>query len=354
MIVYHGTTERRARRICAEGFLPKKPSRRVWFADTRAYALRRARTQSRRTRDRAVVLTCEINLEQARKRFGRKRVFHGKGVIAINAGVPVTVLRSYPGSVDTPSSPEELAQWVNHVLGLKRHKGAGRRHPGILRLSSWVVNRLAQTHGKIRVTELLGKARQWLPEFFEEYIIDPERLQAYRKVRTVIVEAGISGAAPLHETDALEGLESPKAERRIHGLSILAEIGDPDLFEWCVMCLEDKSVNVRVAALRTMLLCGEIDAAVVGPLAEFDNKRIRAAAVAVLAKHSGEDAPKWFRTGLTDPCPCVRVEIARILSELDPSEHKSIFSLALHDPNRDVAKRAERLTVGKGYTKWRR
>ena len=38
MIVYHGTTARRARRICQEGFLPKKPSRRVWFAEGRTYA----------------------------------------------------------------------------------------------------------------------------------------------------------------------------------------------------------------------------------------------------------------------------------------------------------------------------
>lgn len=44
MIVYHGTTSRRAQRICAEGFLPKKPSRCVWFAENRRYALGRAKT----------------------------------------------------------------------------------------------------------------------------------------------------------------------------------------------------------------------------------------------------------------------------------------------------------------------
>ncbi len=33
MIVYHGTTRRRALRIRDEGFQPKKPSRKVWFRD---------------------------------------------------------------------------------------------------------------------------------------------------------------------------------------------------------------------------------------------------------------------------------------------------------------------------------
>ena len=36
MIVYHGTTMKRARRICKAGFLPRKPSKRVWFAKARS------------------------------------------------------------------------------------------------------------------------------------------------------------------------------------------------------------------------------------------------------------------------------------------------------------------------------
>ena len=62
MIVYHGTTRRRAMRIGKEGFLPKKPSRRVWFAQGRGYALGRAKTQARRAHGRPAVLKCEIDL----------------------------------------------------------------------------------------------------------------------------------------------------------------------------------------------------------------------------------------------------------------------------------------------------
>lgn len=108
MIVYHGTTQKRAKQICAVGFFPKKPSRRVWFAETKRYALGRAKTQARRTHDKPVVLTCELDIARARQRFGRNKVFHNNQVIAIKAKVPVSVLRSFPGAVDTPVTPTEL------------------------------------------------------------------------------------------------------------------------------------------------------------------------------------------------------------------------------------------------------
>lgn len=92
MIAYHGTTDQRARRIAKEGFLPRKPSRRVWFAESRRYALGRAKTQARRASDRPVVLTCDLNLAQLRERLGARRIFHKNHIIAISAKVPVTVL----------------------------------------------------------------------------------------------------------------------------------------------------------------------------------------------------------------------------------------------------------------------
>jgi HEAT repeat protein len=218
----------------------------------------------------------------------------------------------------------------------------------------WAVNRLTQGRkSSIKSTELLAMAERWLPEFFEGYVIDAERLQAYRRVKTIQVEAAIAGDAPKHEAKALECLESPKVERRVRGLSLLAEIRDPDLFEWCMMCLEDDSVNVRIAALRTMQLCDAIQPEAVVALADSENKRIRGAAIAVLSKHSTEDKVKWFRQGLTDPCPCVRVEVARLLPNLDPKTDRAVFQIALHDPNPDIVRRAEKLTQGKGYSKWR-
>jgi len=354
MIVYHGTTERRARRICEVGFHPRKPSRRVWFAESKGYALGRAKTQARRTHDRPVVLTCEFDVGRAKQRFGKRKVFHRNRVIAINARVPVSVLRSFPGAVDTPVTPAELADWVNRLLGLRPHKGVGARHPGIHRLSDWVVNRLAsRTNKAVKSTELVFMARRWIPELFEGYVVDAERLRAYRWVKTIEVGTEIDEVVPEHEAEALECLESPKVNRRARGLRILAEIGDPDLFEWCSMYLEDESVDMRVAALHTMLRCDSIQPDAIVPLADAENERIRAAAIAVLAKHAHEDKAHWCRLGLTDPSACVRVETARILPDLDPAQHKSVFRIALHDPNPEIVRRAEKLTHGKGFSKWR-
>jgi len=141
MIVYHGTTARSARRIHVEGFLPRRPSGRVWFAKSRAYAKRRARTRARRSRDRPVVLTCEINVHQMRARLGPRRVFARGGSLAIVGPVPPAVLRSQTVE-ELPSSPALLARWVNQMLGLRPGRGVSRRHPGIERLSRWMERRL--------------------------------------------------------------------------------------------------------------------------------------------------------------------------------------------------------------------
>jgi len=353
MIVYHGTTSRRAQRICAEGFRPKKPSRRVWFAESQRYAFGRARTQARRARERAVVLTCDLDLEQMRERIGAKRVFRKSGVIAIEAHVPVSALRSYPGAFDQPSSPEELARWLNKILGLKPHKGVAKSHPGIDRLSRWVVHRMtSQPRSAVGARELLAMARRWLPEFFEDVTIDPETLVANRQARTIEVQIE-APAEPrdAREDEALDCLVAAKPDRRIRGLAILAEMEDPDLFDWCAMFLDDESADVTVAALRTMLRCEEADSEVIVPLARSEDERIRAAATAALAKHAGKDAPHWLERGLKDPEACVRVETAALLSEIDPAEHRTICELALHDPDPEIRRRARKLTVGKGYPK---
>ena len=352
MTVYHGTTNRRAQRICASGFLPRKPSRRVWFAKSRAYALQRARTQARRAHDRPVVLTCEIDVARLRQRLGPKRIFQGGGVIAISGPVPVDVLRTHP-QVEVPTTPAELAAWVNHLLGVKHYKGVGRSHPGIDRLSRWVANRLRSVpKAKIRPAELLQMARQWLPEFFEDVEVDPARLRVHRKVKTIEVEidAGQAEHGP-REEEALGLLEDPKPVRRARGLAILAELEDPDLFDWCLMFLTDESTDVRVAALRTMLRCEQAEAEMVTPLAGSPDNRIRGAAIAALARHSGADAARWFERGLKDPSACVRVETAAVLAQLDPTENRKIFELALYDHNPQVARVARKLTEGKGYSK---
>ena len=357
MIVYHGTTRTRARRICKEGFRPRKPSKRVWFAQSRNYALGRARTQARRAHDRPMVLRCELNLAELRRRIGKKRIFHRGANIAINAPLPVSVLRSAPTAFDQPATPEDLAAWVNRVLDVKPWKGVGAKHPGIDRLSTWVINRLAdRPESRIKPTELLAKARQWLPAFFEGVVIDCEHLRVVTRMKPVEVEV----KAPLprvcaREAEAIDCLESPHARRRVRGLGILADIDEPDLFDWCAIFLDDESVTVVEAALRMMLRCDTeaVDIGLIVPLVKSQNKRIRGAALAALARHGGDDAPRWFERGLKDPSPCVRTKTARMLEHLDVDTHHETFELALYDPNPQVARTARKLTAGKGFAKLR-
>ena len=64
-----------------------------------------------------------------------------------------------------------------------------------------------------------------------------------------------------------------------------------DLFDWCAVYINDDSSEVIVTALQTMLQCNSGEAKVIRPLDESEDKRIRAAAVVALAKHSGADRP---------------------------------------------------------------
>lgn len=117
------------------------------------------------------------------------------------------------------------------------------------------------------------------------------------------------------------------------------------------MYLDDDSTEVRVTALRLMVECEEGDPEAIEPFADSDDKRIRAAAIAALAKHSGDEAPRWVDRGLRDPCACVRLEASALLPLLNPQEHRSVFETALYDGNPQVAQRARKLTEGEGYGK---
>ncbi|MBI2299996.1 MAG: hypothetical protein HYU66_13825 [Armatimonadetes bacterium] len=353
MIVYHGTTAARARRICEVGLLPRKPSRRVWFAQNRNYAEGRARTQARRTHDRAVVLTCDLDVDQLRRAYGHKRVMHRGGVIAVDGTVPVAVLRSYPALFGQPTSPEDLAAWANELLGLKPWKGVSRRHPGVLRLSEWAVNRLStQARPELRLTELLDKARQWLPEFFRDVVIDPATLQVWHTVADVAVEAQLPEPPPDdREARALALLDDPEPARRVRGLTQLRRLGDPDLGEWCVMCLADESVDVQVAALTALRDVADADTGVIEPLAGSPLPRVRAAALGTLAALGGPEAAAWVELGLKDPAPCVRMEVVNQLPKLDPVRQQSVFELAVYDPNPEIRRRALRVAGGRRYAR---
>ena len=115
------------------------------------------------------------------------------------------------------------------------------------------------------------------------------------------------------------------------------------------LLLSDESVEVRTAALQTIVHCNDGDTELLLPFVESQNKRIRAAAIAALAKHSSEDAPRWFERGLKDREACVRLETAALLPALDVTQHRGIFEIALYDPNPEIKRLAEKLTTRKGY-----
>ena len=352
MIVYHGTSRRRADRICEVGFLPRKPSKRVWFAESRRYAEGRARTQARRAHDRAAVLACELDIQQLRRRLGPKKVFHRGSIIAVDGPVPVDVIRSHPAT-ECPMSPDDLAKWVNRILRLKSWKGVGRTHPGIRRLSRWVTHHV-KTHPKHRFpdADVMALARQWLPEYFEGTEVDLETLHAYRRPKQIDIVYHTDGLElDPREEKAVGLLGSPKARDRRRGLKLLAELGEPDLADWCDMYLEDESTEVVVCALRLLRQCDDVNLEALAPLGDDADKRIRASAVATLAQHAGADAAVWFERGLKDPETCVRLETASAMADLDPTQHRRLFEVALYDPNPDVARRARELTRGKGFTK---
>jgi hypothetical protein len=350
LIVYHGTTQKSAKRIRMEGFLPKPPSNRVWFAQSEGYAQRRARTKAQRAHDRPVVLKCNVDVDRLRQRYGGKRVVHRSSVLVVSAPVPATAVRFNP-VLGVPSAPDELAHWTNTILGVKPHKGVGKRHPGVLRLAGWIEERLkADPQAQISERELLGTAQQFLPEYFEGVHVDFEHLRTLPRAYPGTTETETDEPVDEGTEEALDCLVSPKPKRRIRGLDLLAELQDPDLFDWCALYLEDESIPVRVQALKIMQRCDDIDPELIAPLADVEEKTIRAAAIETLALCVGM-APQWYWRGLTDPSPHVRLTVARQLQHLDPTAHRNIFETARYDPHVDVARIAEKLIQGKGFEK---
>ena len=335
MKFYHGTTLRSAIKIAEMGFLPRKGA--VWFTTSKQYAQGRAKQKARRTGSSPFVLTCEINFSELYNRLGKNLVMRGGGVIAIRGRVPRTVIRSH-FTIELLNSPEHIARWVNQKLGRKSYEGISPRHPGIDRLSRWMENRTnSGTGSTIRPEEFAQKLHQWLPDFFQGTEITPKDLRFDYFPEPVDFEPEPS-SEPVNsrEENALDDLAAAKPKRRIRGLKQLAWLGNEDLYDWCTLLLSDESLDVRIAALQTLAHCDDGDPAVILPFTESEDKRIRAAAIAAIAKHSVEDAPRWFEQGLKDREACVRLETAALLPTLDVTQHREIFELALYDPNPEI------------------
>ena len=351
MLLYHGTTRRSAEQIAIAGFAPRKPSRRVWFAQSKGYALRRAKVKARRSHDRPVVLLCELDLAALRRKLGSKRVVYRAGIVSINGSLPVTVLRHAPGVWDPPSSEPELAAWLNNVLGLKPYRGIGRRDPGLVRLARWIRNRrTSQPRSRLRDAEILERAAGWLPEWFRNVSIDPASLRVRRHAAelTVLPDLEQSGNA-VELGDAEEALVSGNARRRLRGLKRLRRAGDPDLVDWCALMLGDADRTVRRTALELIARSEDGDPHLLLPYSRCSHKGLRAAAVAGLVHLGGEESADWCVRGLRDPDDVVRLATARELARFDPRQHRRLFELALYDPNTQVAEIARKLSAHQGY-----
>ena len=274
----------------------------------------------------------------------------GGGVLAIRGRVPPTVIRSH-FTLELLNSPEHIAKWVNQRLGRKSYEGISPRHPGIDRLARWVDNRTSSGTGStIRPDELSQKLQQWLPDFFQGVEITPEdlRFDCFPEPAEFETEP-LPEPVNSREENALNDLAAAKPQRRIRGLKRLARLGNEDLYDWCTLLLADESLDVRIAALQMIAHCDDGDPEVILPFAESQDKRIRAAAIAALAKHSIKDTPRWFERGLKDREVCVRLETAALLPTLDVTQHRGIFELTLYDPNPEIKHLAEKLTTRKGY-----
>ncbi len=349
MEFYHGTTLSSARGIIENGFRPRGGA--VWFTNNWDYAKNRAEHKARRKPGRPVVIKTDLDAEQLRMHFGPGSVQVRGGIIAVNEHLSVQLLQA--DFFELLACPVALAQWINRQLGLYSHNGVSQNHWSIVRLAHWMNNRMQSgTGNRIDRQEFFTKGKQWLPTFFDRIpfnlgVLPIQHIQndtiALRVLYPDPPEKSIQPSEnDVHYIKAIADTANQNPKRRIRGLQSLEKIGTEDLFDWCVLHLEDESVDVVCNALRIMQRCADGYIAPILAHAESENKRIRAGALAALAKHASDDAERWFERGLKDPETCVRMEVARLLPMLNRTEHQVLFDIARHDPNPAVKRSAKK------------
>ncbi len=349
MEFYHGTTLSSARGIIENGFRPRGGA--TWFTTNWNYAKNRAEQKARRKHGRPVVLKTDLEIEALRTHLGNGKIHLHGNIIAVRERLSVQLLQS--NFFELLACPTALAQWVNHQLGLYAHNGVSQNHWGIVRLAHWMDNRMRSGTGKhIDRQEFLAKGKQWLPAFFDKIPFSPEGLPIQHlqrdtiAVRVLYIDPPEEPIQP-SEVDtrylkAMTDISNENPKRRMRGLQFLEKTGTEELFDWCALHLEDESIDVVCNALRIMCRCEEGYIAPILPHAESENRRIRAGALAALAKHASDDVERWFERGLKDPAVCVRMEVAKLLPTLDRIEHQDLFDIARHDPNPVVKRLAKK------------
>ena len=349
MEFYHGTTLSSARGIIENGFRPRGGV--VWFTTQRNYAKNRAEQKAHRKNGRPVVFKTELEIAELRTHLGNGKIHAHGNIIAVRERLSVQLLQS--NFFELLAYPAALSQWVNSQLGLYSHNGVSQNHWGIVRLAHWMDNRMRSgTGNRIDRQDFFEKGRQWLPAFFDKIPFSPQGLPIQHLQNDTIAvrvlytdtqeEATESSKADTRYTKAMADVSDENPKRRMRGLQFLEKIGTEELFDWCALHLEDESIDVVCNALRIMCRCDEGYIAPILPHAESKNRRIRAGALAALAKHASDDAERWFERGLKDPATCVRMEVAKLLPMLDRIEYQELLDIARHDPNPVVKRLAKK------------
>jgi hypothetical protein len=356
MIYYHGTKLGKAEKIVQRGFLPR--SGLVWFAKLKWIAQSHT-WWGHGDHEQAIALACDLNVEKLRAQLGEHRVTVRGNVLTVGGFIHPSVIRAY-AMIHLLNSYDAVEAWVQQ-FNWKSRRTLDDLRPGIRKLSSWIRKCLATGNHTVQAEEFMRKGNQWLPEIFALIDLDP-RFDLLSVKRSggragVLVWSGYVGIEkfrPPLETDgksipqqhfaveeeAFLCLMSDDPQQRVRGLKLLAESKVNDLFDWCALYLADASRDVMLTALQTMLLCKSVDPEVIEPYSTSSDKQIRAAAIAALAEHTVDKTVQWFEVGLSDPEACVRLEVAALLSHLDPLQHQKIFELAYRDSNPEIRRLA--------------
>ncbi len=163
----------------------------IYDVDVWREIFRAARDGNRRTRDRAahtiatllqksqasarwrdLLQRLDADLERLMEKPDRAspllgQIAHQAGNARTLRGSPVQTYRYQRRALDL-TSREALTDWVNAKLGLRKHVGVSSAHPGLDRLFRWLSHRTTfQLRRRTDEAELLAKAEQWLPAYFE-------------------------------------------------------------------------------------------------------------------------------------------------------------------------------------------
>ena len=123
------------------------------------------------------------------------------------------------------TTPDELADWLNDLLGQRPPGGVHPSHPGLIRLWRWQMHRITfQPERDTDPREFLRKAERWLPEFFRDANIELDKLVfdcPRQRENSVTPEQVLSKIED--DEEALRFLESSNPKRRAKGLKTPGE-----------------------------------------------------------------------------------------------------------------------------------